>query len=292
MQRLKRSVIAIIFSFSFLFGGIKSAFAQSKSGSGDTQADWVKPFPAFRIAGNLYYVGTYELGCYLITTPDGNILINSGMVNSAPMIRASIESLGFRFADTRILLTSQAHRDHLGSMAELKKLTQAKFMVDEGDSAVVSDGGKSDYARLGTFAPLTADRYLRNGDTISLGTMKVKMLHHPGHTKGSCSFLFTVSDSNRSYQVLIANLPTIVTSRKFSEMKEYPGIAKDYAGTLASLKGLSFDIWLTPHASQFDLHEKQKPGDPYHPEAFIDRKLYDAALDSLQVDYWEKLKQH
>ena len=106
--------------------------------------EWTKPFPAHRIIGNVYYVGTYDLACFLITTPKGNILINTGIDGSVPMIRKSIESLGFKFEDTKILLTTQAHNDHVAGMAEMKRFTHAKLLATDGDAPVLEDGGKSD----------------------------------------------------------------------------------------------------------------------------------------------------
>jgi metallo-beta-lactamase class B len=256
-------------------------------------SDWSKPYKPFRIAGNLYYVGTYDLACYLITTSKGHILINTGLAASGKQIKKNTETLGFRFSDITILLTTQAHYDHLGAMAAIKKQTGAKMMVNEKDAAVVRDGGRSDYAfgdTVSSFAPVDIDRLLYDGDSIVLGNMKLVMLHHPGHTKGSCSYLFTVKDNKRSYTVLIANMPTIVTEKPFTEMTAYPAIASDYGRTLQEMKKLSFDIWVASHAGQFDLHEKHKPGNPYNPAAFFDRKGYDAYLDELQKDYDEKIK--
>jgi metallo-beta-lactamase class B len=255
--------------------------------------EWTRPYEPFRIAGNLYYVGTYDLACYLVITSDGNILINTGLAASAPQIRHNIEKLGFNFKDIKILLTTQAHYDHLGAMAQIKKLTGATMMVDEKDAPVLADGGISDYA-MGlygrTFEPVKAERLLHDHDTITLGNMQLEMLHHPGHTKGSSSYLLSVKDNKRTYRVLIANLPSIIIDKKFSEETAYPNIARDYAYTLDHMKKLSFDIWVASHASQFNLHEKHHPGDAYHPEAFIDRKGYDAALDELQDDYNKKIK--
>ena len=257
-----------------------------------TTEEWTRPYEPFRIAGNLYYVGTYDLACYLITTSDGNILINTGLAASTPLIRRNIEKLGFDFKDTKILLTTQAHYDHVGAMAQIKKLTGATLMVNENDAAVLADGGVSDYA-MGvygrSFEPVKADRLLHDRDTISLGNMHLEMLNHPGHTKGSCSYLLEVKDDKRTYTVLIANMPSIIIDKKFSEETAYPDIARDYAYTLDHMKKLSFDIWVASHASQFNLHHKHHPGDAYNPEAFIDRKGYDSALYDLQKDYDRKI---
>jgi len=259
-----------------------------------TNVDWTKSYQPFRIAGNLYYVGTYDLACYLITTTAGNILINTGVASSDTQIRRNIETLGFKFSDIKILLTTQAHYDHLGAMASIKASTGAKLMIAEKDAPVVIDGGKSDFVFGGdtsSFKPIRPDRLLHDGDSIILGNMQLLFLRHPGHTKGSCSYLFTVKDNHRSYKVLIANMPTIVTPKRFNEISSYPEIASDYSYTFRVMKNLSFDIWLASHASQFNLHRKHKPGDAYNPAAFIDRAGYDAALKDLQEAYDKKMQQ-
>ena len=254
--------------------------------------DWSKPYPPFQIAGNLYYVGTYDLGCYLITTSEGNILINTGLAASAPTIKKSVEKLGFKLSDTKILLTTQAHYDHVGAMAAIQKMTGAEMMADEGDAASMADGGLSDYSQTGRvrlFDPVKVGRVLHDGDTITLGGMKLTVLHHPGHTKGSCSYLLDVHDGKRTYTVLIANMPTIVTDKKFSAIAAYPTIAKDYAYTFDAMKHLKFDIWLASHGSQFGLTDKHQPGSTNNPAAFMDRKGYDAALADLKAEYDKKI---
>jgi metallo-beta-lactamase class B len=286
---LKIILLAVVVSLTAL-----PAAAQKVQEPKIMNAEWSASYQPFRIAGNLYYVGTYDLASYLITTTKGNILINTGLAASATQIKSNIEALGFRFADTKILLTTQAHYDHVGAMATIKKKTGAQLMVDEKDAGVLMDGGSSDYALGGhgsTFKPVQADRLLHNGDTIQLGDMQMLMLHHPGHTKGSCSFLFTVKDEQRWYKVLIANMPTIVTEKPFAAITTYPEIAVDYANTLKAMKNISFDIWLASHASQFKLHTKHRPGDAYNPAAFSDQGGYDAAISDLQNEYDEKLKQ-
>lgn len=233
-----------------------------------------------------------HLACYLITTPQGNILINTGLAASVALIKTNIETLGFQFTNTKILLTTQAHYDHMGAMAAIKKLTGAQLMADEKEADVLATGGRSDYelGRYGTsFKPVEPDRLLKDGDTVRLGDMQLVMLHHPGHTKGSCSFLFTVKDEQQSYRVLIANLPTIVTEKPFAGITTYPGIAADYAYTFKVMKNISFDIWLASHASQFKLHNKHQPGDTYNPAAFKDQPGYDRAISDLQKQYEEKI---
>ena len=165
------------------------------------------------------------------------------------------------------------------------------MMINEKDAPVMADGGNSDYLFGGKgnlFTPVKPDRLLHNQqDTIKFGGIEIIALHHPGHTKGASSFLFTVKDEHRSYRVLIANMPTILEETK-PGMPTYPDVGKDYAYTLDALKKLSFDIWLSSHASQFNLHEKHKPADDYNPQAFIDRKGYDSLIDNLHKAYLER----
>lgn len=253
--------------------------------------EWSQSYEPFRIAGNLYYVGTYDLASYLIVTDKGNILINTGLADSLPIIKKNIQKLGFKYRDTKILLLTQAHYDHLGAMADIKKETGAKLYVDGADAEVLKSGGKTDYemGKYGvTFKPVIPDYILKDKDQVKLGNTKLTMLHHPGHTKGSCSFIFETKDNKRSYKVLIANMPTIIIDKKFSEVAAYPEIEKDYQYTLSEMEKLDFDIWVASHASQFDLHKKRKPGNPYNPNVFMNKKEYLDQLKELEKDYLEK----
>ncbi len=289
---MRKYSLQIILLLAFFAGNIFTVSSQ-KVTEPKTKEEWSRPYEPFRIAGNLYYVGTYDLGCYLITTTRGNILINTGLAASALQIKHNVEKLGFNFNDIKILLITHAHYDHVGALAQIKKMTGAQLMVNENDAAVLADGGTSDYA-LGiygrSFAPVKAARLLHDRDTVSLGNMHLVVLHHPGHTKGACSYLFDVKDNKRSYKVLIANMPSIIIDKKFSEETTYPNIATDYAYTLSHMKQLSFDIWVASHASQFNLHGKHHSGDAYNPAAFIDRKGYDEELNDIQEQYDQKIK--
>ncbi len=265
--------------------------AQQVNEPKDHPKEWLQSYEPFRIAGNLYYVGTYDLASYLIVTNKGNILINTGLADSLPIIKNNIKKLGFKYQDTKILLLTQAHYDHLGAMAAIKKETGAKLYADEADANVLKSGGKSDY-ELGkygvTFKPVNPDYILKDQNVVTLGDTKLTMLHHPGHTKGSCSFLFETKDSKRSYKVLIANMPTIIIDKKFSEVTAYPSIEKDYEYTLNAMKNLDFDIWVASHATQFDLHKKRKPKDQYNPKVFMNKKEYLDELYSLEKDFQKK----
>ncbi|MGN7785649.1 subclass B3 metallo-beta-lactamase [Niabella sp. 22666] len=277
-----------ILLLGFILLGIGGSVWSQKVNEPVGNPEWVKPYKPFRIAGNLYYVGTYDLASYLIVTNKGNILINTGLSSSAGLIKKNIEALGFKFSDIKILLTNQAHYDHLGAMAAIKKQTEAKFYVNAADAEVCKTGGATDYemSHLGrSFQPVIPDRLLKDKDIIQLGNTRLIMLHHPGHTKGSCSFLLNIPDGKRLYKVLIANIPTIITDRNFSEIPAYPGIRNDYAYTIPVMKQLQFDLWVAAHASQFGLHTKRKEGDAYNPAIFADRKGYDKVLKEVSGDF-------
>jgi metallo-beta-lactamase class B len=195
--------------------------------------------------------------------------------------------------DIKVMLATHAHYDHVAGFAEIKKLTGAKIMINENDAPVLADGGQSDYvfgSKGPTFAPVKADVLLHEHDTIKFGGMKIIALHTPGHTKGATSFLFDVKDDNRTYKVLIANMPTVLDDTKLSGMPTYPDVAKKYAYTFDLMKSLQFDLFLASHAAQFKMHSKRKPGDAYNPEVFMDRKGYDASLNNLYQLYQRKLQ--
>ena len=287
--KLVQSIFVLILFLNFLQSPIRSQTTKPR-----TDPDWSKPYPAFRIAGNLYYVGTYDLACYLLVTPKGNILINTGLDDSYALIKSSIESLGFSLKDTKVLLITQAHHDHMGALAQIKKETGAKLWVNRPEEDALKTGGKTDYemGKYGeTFEPVVPDKLLKDRSTIKLGGTKLTLLNHPGHTKGSASYLVDVKDGNKTYKVLIANLPSIIIDGKFSEVKTYPTIQKDYEYTLKAMKSLDFDLWVASHASQFGLHKLRQPTDPYSPTIFGDKKAYLEALDSLEQKYQKKLKE-
>jgi len=286
---MKKLTLLILFIFCFF------ANAQTVTEPKNNPEKWSQPYEPFRVAGNVYYVGTYDLASYLIVTNKGNILINTGLADSLPQIKNNIRKLGFNYSDIKILLLTQAHFDHLGAMAAIKKETGAKLYADKFEEQELKEGGKNDYelAKYGTtFQPVIPDKLLDDNAVIKLGNTKLTLLHHPGHTKGSCSYLLTTKDENRSYKVLIANFPSIIIDRKFSEVLQYPIMEKDYEETLKKMKNINFDLWVASHASQFDLHNKRKEGDAYNPKVFMDKKEYFDVLKEYEDSFQEKVKKN
>jgi metallo-beta-lactamase class B len=263
------------------------------SATAQQNAEWRQPFPAFKLIGNVYWVGTYDLSTYLITTDAGHILINTGFPETVPLIKSGVEQLGFDFDDVEILLATHAHFDHVAGLAELKRLTGARVMMSEADSVLLEDGGKSDF-RFGddpntNFEPVKVDRLLKDQDTIALGGVTLTAHHHPGHTKGATSFTLTVREGGRDYRVVIANMGSINPGVTVSGMPKYPSIGDDYARTFAAQKTLPVDVFLASHAAQFGLHEKYKPGDAYDPNRFVDPERYLATVERLEGIFREQL---
>jgi metallo-beta-lactamase class B len=260
---------------------------------GQSDADWTRPFPPFRIIGNIYWVGSYDLSTYLITTPQGNILINTGVGDTAKQIKASVEQLGFKLADTKILTATHGHFDHVAGMAELKRMTGARLIVSEQDKELLESGGKADF-RFGDtpgarFEPVKVDGTFKDSDTIALGGTVLTAHLHPGHTKGATSFTVNVPESGKTYRVVIANMGSINPGVTVSGMAKYPGITDDYARTFKAQKDMQIDVWLASHASQFKLHEKYKPGDAFNPDRFVDPQGFRAAVEQLEKTYRDQL---
>ena len=261
-----------------------------------TNEAWVQPFPPVRIIGNLYYVGTYDLASYLIATPAGHVLINTGAYDSSQMIRSSVEELGFELEDIEILLTTQAHMDHVADLAEIKRITGARMIAHEGDVAALEDGGNTDYrfpeGRGATFEPIIVDQQLQHGDTIELGGTVITLHHHGGHTRGASSFTFdTVDDDGERYSVLVVNMGSINNGVKLLDMPAYPEIASEFESTFAAQKALSADVWVSSHAGHFDLHDKVAPDDPYDPQRFMDPGGYREKIELYERRYLTQLQQ-
>ena len=237
-----------------------SMVAASPSTGAQQNASWLEPFPPFRIAENLYYVGSRGLASYLITTGEGHILINSNLDEGVPLIRASVEKLGFRFADIRILLISHSHHDHDAGSARIKELTGARYMVMEGDVPTVQSGGKADF-QYGTetsqhYPPATVDRVLKDGDQVRLARAVLTARLTPGHTMGCTTWTMKVNEGGRSYDVVIIGSPNVNPGYKLVGNTAYPRIADDFEKTFQVLKSLPVDYFLGAHGSYFDMERK------------------------------------
>lgn len=247
------------------------------SGKTYAQAD-EEAFPPFKIADNLYYVGDKDLASYLIATPQGHILINSNLEKSVPMIRASVEKLGFKFTDVKILLISHAHFDHNAGSAAIKKLTGAKYLVMEGDVAVVESGGKRDF-QYGNepsmlYPPTKVDQVLHDGEEVKLGGTVLVGHLTPGHTRGCTTYTMKVKEQGKTYNVVIIGSPNVNPGYKLVNNSVYPSMAADFERTFRVLKALPVDIFLGAHGGYFDLETKYPKLEKNGFAAFIDPEGY------------------
>ena len=255
--------------------------------------EWTEPFPPHRIAANLYYVGSKDLASYLVVTPEGNILINSNLESSVPQIKASVEKLGFKFSDTKILLISHAHWDHDAGSATVKRLTHARYMVMDDDVPVVEDGGKSDFAYGGKkrnwYPPAKVDRVLHDGDEVRLGGTVLVAHKTPGHTKGCTTWTMRVNDNGKIEDVVIVGSTTVNPGYRLAKNPSYPGIRADYEKTFQILKSLRCDIFLGAHGDYYELTEKYARLQKGDREAFVDPAGYVAFVADRERAFRQEL---
>ncbi len=233
-----------------------------------------EPAEPIRIAGPIHFVGTKDLGVYLITTKAGHVLIDGAMPGSAPLVETSIRKLGFKPEDIRVLLITQAHFDHVGTLAHFKQSTGAQVAVMAPDDALVKSAGKTDYLFSGgtrfRFDPVTADRVLKDGDVVELGGVKLTARLTPGHTRGTTTWLTSVEDAARTYDVVFAGSTSVNPGTRLVRNPSYPGIADDYRRSFRLLESLSPDIFLGAHVGFFDMDEKRTRATAAGVQAWVD----------------------
>ena len=257
-------------------------------------ADWTQEFPPFRIAGNLYYVGSGDLAAFLVVTPQGDILINSNLESSPALIKQSVEKLGFRFSDIRILLISHGHFDHAAGSAQVKKMTGARYEVMDADVPVVESGGRDDFAfahdRSMWFPPTKVDRVLHDGDTVRLGGTVLTAHKTAGHTKGTTTWTMDVNEAGKTLHVAIVGSPNTLSSYKLVGNREYPQIAQDFERQFAVLKALPCDVFLGAHGIYFGLKEKYARLEAGDRNAFIDPAGYRRFVDAKEREFEATLR--
>ena len=258
------------------------AFAAVLAAQGNPE--WHRAVPAFKIAGDLYYVGTADLAIYLVHTPQGNILINSNFEQDVPLLKASIEQLGFKYADTKIVLISHAHGDHDAATGLIKRETGAKLMVMEQD---VPEEESTARGRPGAHV----DRVLHDGDTVELGGQKLTAHLTPGHTKGCTTWTMQIPEGGRTLNAVIIGSPNVNPGYILVGNKNYPQIAEDYVKTFSVLKALPCDLFLGAHGAYFGLnakYEKMKSGGG---NPFIDPEGYKAYVAEREATFrkeWDR----
>jgi metallo-beta-lactamase class B len=276
-----------------------AGLAATASAQAPDTGSWNKPAEPLRIVGPVHFVGTNELAAFLVTTPDGYVLIDGGLPESAPLIEHSIRKLGFDPRRIRLLLTTQAHFDHVGSLAHFQRLSGARVEVMDGDVSLVESGGRTDYlfGRAAErpvpgfwFEPVTVDRTLRDRDTVSLGGVTLTARRTPGHTPGSTTWVTTVEDGGRRYEVVVAASTGINPGTRFVHRPSYPGIAADYTHAFEVLESLKPDVFLGGHTGFFDLEGKRaRGGQAGSSNPFVDPEGFRAHVAARKGAFEEQL---
>jgi metallo-beta-lactamase class B len=255
--------------------------------------EWTANHKPFRIVGNLYYVGSGDLAAYLVTTPQGSILINANLATSVPQIRHNIEALGLRFADIKILLNSQAHYDHAAGTAEIRRLTHAKVEVMQGDVPLMESGARKDFYFYNQpeffFTPVKVDHILNDGEQVTLGGSILTAHLTAGHTPGTTTWTIPVTEAGRTYNVLIFGGATALEPSNLIDNPRYPTQAVDLIRTFQTLRSLPCDIFLGAHGDYFGMKKKYLLLQPGQPNPFIDPAGYLAYVDEREQFFRKEL---
>jgi metallo-beta-lactamase class B len=219
---------------------------------------WNRPFPSYRVIGNIYYVGTNEIAQFLIVTPAGHILIDSGFEASVPRLRENVQKLGYRFEDIRILLSSHAHIDHVQAHAMVRKLTGAQVIASAQDARFIAAGGKGETVFDGVYAwtPCPVDREIQDGDRVTLGETTLTAHLTPGHTMGATTWTMKTTDGGRPLDVVFFPSANINPGVRLVGNRRYPAIAADFERSFATWKTLSCDVFLGSHGEFFGMRDK------------------------------------
>jgi metallo-beta-lactamase class B len=253
------------------------------------RAEWNQPLAPFRILGNVHYVGTAGIAAYLITSPEGHILIDGAMPESAAQVAANIERLGFKLRDVKILLINHAHWDHSGGLAELKRLTGARLLASAGDRAAL-EAGKADYRPdLASFPPVKVDDVIGEGSVVSLGGNMLTTRLTPGHTKGCTSWTMAVPSGGDSLNLIFA-CSLSVADQPLVPGKGYDAAFSDFRATFARLRTLQADVYLAFHPQAFDLAAKRARLAAGDAEAFVDPGELRRRVDAAEAAFDAELK--
>jgi len=253
-------------------------------------ASWARPVKPFRIAGNVYYVGTEGLAAYLITSGHRAVLLDGTLDKNAPLIERNIEALGFRLKDVKIILNSHAHFDHAGGIARIRHDTGAQFYASAGDRWALEHGehdSDTDYPR-GHFPPVPVDRVLRDGEIVALGDVRLTATLTPGHTKGCTTWSTRVTDAGRVLNVVFPCSLTVAGNILVGN-RLYPGIAGDYERSFATMDAMKADIVLPNHPDFADVMGREAKARAGDKDAFVDPGLLHRIVAQSRADFATEL---
>jgi metallo-beta-lactamase class B len=255
-------------------------------------AEWNVSQEPFRIYGNTYYVGVHGLSSILITSPQGLVLIDGDLQESAPKIVANIKALGFRIKDVKLILNSHVHYDHAGGIAELHRLSGAPVAASKYTARVLETGhlGPDDpqYGSLTPIHPVAHVRVIKDGETLHVGPLALTAHFTPGHTPGGTTWTWQSCDQDHCLNMVYADSLSAVSADnfRFSNNTTYPHVIQDFEKSFATLSALPCDILLTPHPDVSDLWARLARRDKGDPNAFVDptacRRLADTSRAGLE----------
>ncbi|HEY8993561.1 MAG TPA: subclass B3 metallo-beta-lactamase [Lacunisphaera sp.] len=221
---------------------------------------WRAPVPPRHLVGNIYYVGAIGVSSFLITTPEGHILLDTGFDDTVPIIRRSVEQLGFRLADIKIILSSHAHIDHVGGHAQMKQLTGAQIYASAADARTLESGGGDDFLQWPKetllYTPVKADRIVADGEQVTLGGVTLTAHLTPGHTRGATTWTMEIADGGGAQHVVFFSSVSINAGTRLINNPLYPDFVSDFEATFAKLRTLPCDIFFAPHGGQFAMADK------------------------------------
>jgi metallo-beta-lactamase class B len=255
---------------------------------------WDQPAAPVKIVGPIYFVGTQGLSSWLLTTPQGHILMNTGLPGSGSMIAESIRQLGFRPEEIKLIVFCHAHVDHVGALAELRKLSGARVLVMEQEAELLQSGGALDF-RYGKdpefrFEPVRANGLVHDGDRVTVGDVVLTARLTPGHTRGTTTWTTRVLEGGKAYNVVFPDGTGISPGDRLVVQPSYPDIESDYWRTFGVLEGLKPDIWLTPHPEASGFEAKRARSATEGAAAWVDPGGYATWLAAQRQKFEAQLK--
>jgi len=250
-----------------------------------------QPVAPFKLIGDIYYVGASDITSYLIATPQGLIVLDGGFAETEPQIERNVAVLGFKLSDVKVLLNGQAHVDHAGGLAELKRKTGATLAASAADAALMARGGQGDpqFGDKYHYEPVRADRLLKDGDTVELGGVVMTAHLTPGHTKGCTTWTMRATDGGRPYDVVFLCGVTTPGYQLVGNSR-YPDIVADFTRSFATLRALPCDVFLGAHGAYFGFMgklarlQRHEPGNP-----FVDPQGYKDYLTEAEKAFRQKV---
>ena len=285
---MRNAVLLIIMSSVFVWAQTSPLSPEQRATFHGRQSEAVEPF---RIVGNIYYVGARNIASYLITTPEGHIMIDTGTKEMHDVIRTNVEKLGFKLQDIKILLSGHAHFDHVQGHAAMKKLTGAKVMAIGEDARALEAG--ADLSPLGDegWEPVKVDRVLKDGDTVMLGGTTLRAVLTPGHTPGCTTWTTGVEEKRRPYSVVFQACGGPNAGVKLIGNSKFPRLVENTLGTFQVQKTLKPDIYLPMHPETYFAGkvERIKAGETPHP--LFDPDAYTKLISETEANFQKRVQE-